>query len=185
MQDADLTPSIDSLPFDLDDFNPDEDVITSELVKPAEAAADRSVARRACLQILYEVDTTDHALRSVLETHLSERPDAFEVRQIIRRIVEGVMANCEPIDAILQEFAPDWPIHQVAVVDRNILRIAVFEYLLQTRITPVPVIINEAVHLAQLFGAENAPGFVHGVLGAITAEENHDLRFTGDEVDSV
>ncbi|MCY3834125.1 MAG: transcription antitermination factor NusB [Chloroflexi bacterium] len=172
-------------PFDLDDFDPEADVITSEVVLPNVGAADRSVARRASLQILYELDTTDHEMVDVLAAHMAERPEAYAVRQIIRRIVGGVMANIEGIDAILQQYAPEWPIDQVAVVDRNILRLAVYEHLLQKRETPIPVLINEAVHLAQLFGADNAHSFVHGVLGAITAESKQNFEIAVNEVDKV
>lgn len=161
---------LDSYPFELEDFDPAVDQISSVLVKPERHAEDRSIARRASLQILYELDTTDHALAPTLEAHLSERPEAYAVRQIIRRYVDGVTQRRQEIDAILQTYAPEWPIDQVAVVDRNILRLAVFEYLVQKRHTPVPVIVNEAVHLAQLFGAEHTHSFVHGVLGAITSE---------------
>ena len=137
------------------------------------------------MQILYELDTTDHDLVDVIAAHMAERPESYSVRQIIRRLVSGVMANREGIDAILQQYAQDWPIDQVAVVDRNILRMAVYEHLLQKRETPIPVIINEAVHLAQLFGADHAHSFVHGVLGAITAESKQTFEIAIDEVDSL
>ena len=169
-------------PFELEDFDPEEDEICSELVEHAVGSADRSIARRASLQILYELDTTDHEKSSVIEVHLAERPEAYGVRQIIRRIVGGVLADRAGIDAILQQYAPEWPINQVAVIDRNILRMALYEHLLQTRQTPVPVIINEAVHLAQLFGADQSHSFVHGVLGAITSEARRDFEFAVDEV---
>ncbi len=176
--------TIDSYPFELNDFDPTVDTITSEIVDPGPSAADRSVARRASLQILYELDTTDHAVADTLEAHLVERPEAYTVRQHIRRFVEGVITNRATIDDILQEYAPEWPVDQVAVIDRNILRLAIFEYLLQKRVTPVPVIINEAVHLAQVFGAEHAHGFVHGVLGAITSELQPQLQWTAEEADT-
>ena len=161
---------MNAYPFDLEDFDPDQDTITSVVVEPAQNSADRSIARRASLQILYELDSTRHPVASVINAHVQERPEAYKVRQIIRRIVEGVYARREAIDLLIQRYAPEWPVEQVAIVDRNILRIAVFEFLLQERITPVPVIINEAVHLAQLFGAENSHSFVHGVLGTITSD---------------
>jgi len=176
---------LNGYPFELDDFDPEADVITSELVMPEIGRADRSVARRASLQILYELDTTDHDMYDVLAAHMAERPEAYAVRQVIRRIVGGVMACRDNIDAILQEYAPEWPIDQVAVVDRNILRMALYEYLLQKRETPIAVIINEAVHLAQLFGADHAHSFVHGVLGAITAEPKQKFEIAVDEVDSL
>ncbi len=172
---------LDGYPFELENFDPDVDQITSEVVQPEQYAADRSIARRASLQILYELDTTDHPLAATLDAHMIERPEAYAVRQIIRRFVAGVIQRRAEIDAILQTYAPDWPIGQVAVVDRNILRLAVFEYLMQKRATPIPVIVNEAVHLAQLFGAEHSHSFVHGVLGAITSEMAPEAELAADE----
>ena len=172
---------LDDYPFELQNFDPAVDQITSELVRLDRHAADRSIARRACLQILYELDTTDHPLAAAMEAHMTARPEAYAVRQIIRRIAAGVRQRRGEIDAILQTYAPDWPIDQVAVVDRNILRLAVYEYLMQTRKTPVPVIVNEAVHLAQLFGAEHSHSFVHGVLGAITNEIEPEANLAADE----
>ncbi len=176
---------LNGFPFELDDFDPEEDEITSEVLRPELGAADRTIARRASLQILYELDSTDHDIGDVLAVHFAERPEAYAARQIIRRIVRGVMANRAALDAILADYAPEWPIDQVAVVDRNILRMAVYEHLLQKRKTPVPVIINEAVHLAQLFGADHSHSFVHGVLGAITAEPKQKFEIAIDEVDSL
>ena len=176
---------IDSYPYELQDFDPAVDSITSELVNLAPSAADRSVARRASLQILYELDTTDHQMAAAMEAHFAERPEAYAVRQHIRRFVEGVLDKRQTIDGILQEFAPEWPVDQVAVIDRNILRLAIYEYLIQQRVTPIPVIINEAVHLAQVFGAENAHGFVHGVLGAITSELAPAREFAAEEAEAL
>ena len=176
---------IDSYPFELSDFDPAVDTITSERVEPIPNSADRSIARRASLQILYELDTTDHALAAAMQAHFAERPESYDVRQLIRRFVEGVTEKRATLDGLIQEFAPEWPVDQVAIIDRNILRIAIYEYLLQKRQTPVPVIINEAVHLAQVFGAENAHGFVHGVLGAITSELAPVLHRPADEVEAL
>ena len=162
---------MEAYPFELRDFDPEVDKVTSEVVAPSASRADRSVARRACLQILYELDSTQHPAPLALESHLTERPDSYRVRQVIRRIVGGVIADRERIDDLIQAYAPDFPVNQIAIIDRNILRIAIFEYLVQQRVTPVPVIVNEAVHLAQVFGAENAHSFVHGVLCAITETE--------------
>ncbi len=179
---------LESYAIELENCDPDEDFIVSETnvtITPCLPAADRSIARRACLQILYELDTTDHDMKDVFEAHFAERPEAYAVRQIIRRIVGGVTLHRDWIDAILQRYAPEWPIDQVAVVDRNILRIAIYEHLLQKRETPIPVIVNEAVHLAQLFGADQSHSFVHGVLGAITSEAKQKFELAVDEVDSV
>ena len=173
--------SVDDYPFALENFDPDEDKMTSVVIEPTLTRTDRSIARRASLQILYELDTSEHPLNRVLEAHIQARPESRAVRRIIAAIVTGVTAHRDAIDERIQQYAPDWPISQVAVVDRNVLRIAVFEYVVQKRKTPIPVIINEAVHLAQIFGAENSYSFVHGVLGAMTADETADERLNDSE----
>lgn len=178
---------LESYAVELDNCDPDEDFFESETmitITPPLPATDRTIARRASLQILYELDTTDHDMKDVLDAHFAERPEAYVVRQVIRRIVRGVIENRQAIDAILQQYAPEWPVDQVAVVDRNILRMAIYEHLLQKRETPIPVIINEAVHLAHLFGADQSHSFVHGVMGAITSEEKQNFELAVDEVDS-
>ncbi len=167
---------IDGLPFELENFDPTVDLISSEVIEPPVGAADRSIARRASLQILYELDATEHSLESALAAHLAARQDAQSVRPIIRRLVRGVVLHRRQIDLILQQYAPEWPVDQVAVVDRNILRLAIYEYLLQKRKTPIAVIVNEAVHLARLFGAEHTQSFVHGVLGALSADLKPEKR---------
>lgn len=175
---------MDQYPFELDNFDPENDEITSEVIEHEMMTTDRSIARRASLQILYEMDTTHHPLGEVLDIHIRERPETSDVRRLITLIVHGVMDNKEMLDTLIQKHAPEWPIDQVAIVDRNILRIATFEFMIQKRHTPIPVIINEAVHLAQVFGAENAHSFIHGVLGAITAGEALDeLNETDSEED--
>jgi len=171
---------MDNYPFELEDFDPEVDEITSEVVEPELDTTDRSVARRASLQILYELDTTQHPLGQVLDTHIRERPESSDVRRLITAIVQGVIGNRKAIDKLIQQYAPEWPIDQVAIIDRNILRIAVFEYVIQRR-APIPVIINEAVHLAMIFGAENTHSFVHGVLGAMTDGEQIDLPQVDDD----
>ena len=173
------------LPLPLMYLQPDDDVdfsITSELVEQELSRTDRSIARRASLQILYELDTTSHSLAAVMASHFYESADSRQVRSVIRRLVQGVLENKLVIDAMLQEYAPEFPINQVAVIDRNILRLAFYEHLMQQRHTPVPVIVNEAVHLARRFGAENAHSFVHGVLGSLTAEAEQTVPSAEPEV---
>lgn len=164
---------MDDYPFELENYDPEIDKITSEVIKHDLVTTDRSIARRASLQVLYELDTTRHPIGEVLNTHIQERPDSSDVRRIITSLVRGVVEHRESLDEFIQRYAPEWPIEQVAVVDRNILRIAVYEYAIQKR-APIPVIINEAVQLAQVFGAENSHGFVHGVLGSIVEDETPD-----------
>ena len=97
------------------------------------------------------------------EAGLSEENAAFA-----QELVNGVIQNKEEIDHNIQNFAPAWPIKQIPVVDRNILRLAIFEILLDNKV-PVKVAINEAVELAKTFGSDNSPRFVNGVLGSVSA----------------
>ena len=134
-------------------------------------AGARRRARALALQALYEVDSVGHDVEGVLsrlldETRLSEENSAF-----VRELVIGVVRDKEKIDLHIQSFAPAWPVEQISVVDRNILRLAIFEILLDDNV-PVKVAINEAVELAKMFGSDNSPKFVNGVLGAISTLAN-------------
>lgn len=152
---------------DLPNFDPNGDeVVNREVIQHDAPSTDRSAARRIALQALYEIDATNHAVGEVLNHHLALNTDPRKVRTYIVHLVQGVMRHHETLDAILQEYAPEWPIHQVAVVDRNILRIALFEMGVDRRI-PVGVAIDEAIELAKLYGAENTPRFINGVLGTV------------------
>ncbi len=128
----------------------------------------RRKARAIALQVLYEVDLAGHDAESALahlvdEGKLSEGNAAFA-----RNLVSGVIQNKEEIDRHIKKFAPAWPIEQISAVDRNILRLAIFEVLLDNDM-PVKVAINEAVELAKMFGSDNSSKFVNGVLGSVSA----------------
>jgi N utilization substance protein B len=90
------------------------------------------------------------------------------------QIVEGVVEYLSHIDKLIARYAPEWPLDQMAVIDRNILRIAIFEFLISEQ-TPVKVAINEAVELAKTYGSDSAPRFVNGVLGTL-ADQLSDLK---------
>ena len=94
---------------------------------------------------------------------LSEENNAF-----VRELVSGVVQHKEKIDLTIKSFAPAWPVEQIPLVDRNILRLAIFEVLLDNKV-PVKVAINEAVELAKHFGSDNSSRFVNGVLGAVSS----------------
>lgn len=150
-----------------DFFDPDSDqVIDKQLIEHEPAATPTSIARRAALQILYELDTVDHAMGDVLNYHLENHPETQSVQRYIRKLVTSVREYAQEMDTVLEAYAPEWPIDQIAVIDRNILRIALYEMGIGTR-TPVKVAIDEAVELAKLFGAEGSTRFVNGVLGAL------------------
>lgn len=159
------------------DFDPDGDeVVNRELIEHEAPATNRSLARRVALQALYEIDTAEHSIGDVLNHHININENRQRVKGYITRLVKGVVQHFDALDTILQKYAPDWPIQQVSVVDRNILRIALYELAVDTR-TPVGVAIDEAIELAKLFGAENTPRFINGVLGAI-ADNLDEVRAT-------
>ena len=131
-------------------------------------AGRRRKARELALQVLYEVDSVGHELEGVLACLLDEGGLSEENGAFTRDLVSGVFQNKEKIDENIRSFAPAWPIEQIAVVDRNILRLAIFEILLDNKV-PVKVAINEAVELAKAFGSDSSPKFINGVLGSVSA----------------
>ncbi len=120
------------------------------------------------LQALYELNSTGHDPEETLSRLLGEADLSPELGQFSQELVRGVLENREPIDAHIQAFAPAWPVEQTPVVDRNILRLAIFEILLDNRV-PVKAAINEAVELAKTFGGDTSPKFINGVLGSVAA----------------
>ncbi len=131
-------------------------------------AGERRKARMLALQALYEVDSVGHEVEEVLTRLLAEGGLSEENSAFARELVSGVVQNKEKIDLNIQGFAPAWPIEQIPVVDRNILRLAIFEILLDNKV-PVKVAINEAVELAKTFGSDNSAKFVNGVLGSVSS----------------
>ena len=131
----------------------------------------RRKARTIALQVLFEVDSVAHDAEQALERLLAEASLPEDGESFVRELVAGVLTNKERIDNMIQIYAPAWPVAQLAAIDRNILRLAMFEILLNNKV-PVKVAINEAVELAKTFGSENAPKFVNGVLGTVSAQAN-------------
>ena len=135
----------------------------------------RTRARSLALQALYEVDITDHPPAEVFKARLEEEPLTDELAEFSRQIIFGVLPLLGILDQIIAEYAPEWPLDQIAAIDRNILRIACWEFASPDGDTPIKVAINEAVELAKLFGSDSAPRFVNGVLGSL-AEHQHEIR---------
>jgi len=131
-------------------------------------AGARRKARALALQALYEVDSVGHEVEGVVNQLLANGGLSEENADFIRELVSGVIQNKEKIDLHIQNLAPAWPLEQIPVIDRNILRLAIFEILLDNK-TPVKVAINEAVELAKTFGSDNSSRFVNGVLGSVSA----------------
>jgi N utilization substance protein B len=130
----------------------------------------RHRARVAALQALFEIDCAAHNPTVVVERRLEETelPEAGAL--FARELVQGVNDHQERLDGLIKRYAPEWPVDQIAIVDRNILRMAIYEILLQDE-TPLKVAINEAVELAKEFGSDSSARFVNGVLGSLVAAE--------------
>jgi len=118
------------------------------------------------MQVLYEADAGSREPMTVLERRIEEDPLSPSAEVFGRTLIEGVLVNQEEIDKIITTFAPSWPVSQMAIVDRNILRVAIYEMILSEQ-TPPKVAINEAVELAKAFGSDSSPKFVNGVLGSV------------------
>src|SRR5512136_167930 len=131
----------------------------------------RTKARSVALQVLYEIDLTGHLPGDALSARLEDDPLEANLADFTSQIIYGVYPLIEKLDNFIAQHAPEWPLDQVAVVDRNILRIALWEFAV-AGCTPVKVAINEAIELAKLFGSDSTPRFVNGVLGALANRQN-------------
>ena len=129
----------------------------------------RSRSRMVALQALFEVDCVGHDPQVVLEHRLAESDLPPNGRAFVRILVEGVLEYIDGLDRLIAKYAPEWPIDQMAIIDRNILRIAMYE-IATSEHTPVKVAINEAVELAKSFGSGSSRRFVNGVLGSFVTE---------------
>lgn len=134
----------------------------------------RTRARSLALQVLYEVDIANHPPADILRSRLEESPLSNELSDFARQIIFGVLPLTHSLDHLIAKYAPEWPLDQIAAIDRNILRIALWEFAVLQE-TPIKVAINEAVELAKLFGSDSAPRFVNGVLGAL-ADHQHEIQ---------
>jgi len=136
----------------------------------------RTRARGIALQALYEIDLVGHAPAQVLQERMLDEPQTEVLAEFTRQILFGVLPLRELLDTVLARYAPEWPLDQIAAVDRNILRIAAWEFA-RKQGTPIKVAINEAVELAKTFGSDSAPRFVNGVLGSLADHENEVVQF--------
>ncbi len=135
--------------------------------------ASRHLARSVVMQSLYEWDFYDKVkdLIAILERNIDEFAPGIEDNEFIYQLLTGIIKNMPAIDKIIEKAAPEWPIQQISIVDRNVLRIGLYELLYEDR-TEVPpkVAINEAIELAKSFGGENSGKFINGVLGTVYKE---------------
>ena len=129
----------------------------------------RHQARALALQALYEIDHTGHKAEEVMNNLLLEKVLDEEHAGFARGLVTGVLQHQKDIDGKIKTLAPAWPLPQMSAIDRNILRLAIFEILIDNdNSVPVKVAINEAVELAKDFGSDSSPKFVNGVLGSVS-----------------
>lgn len=163
--------ALNDLPIEIPDLQPGDEV-TREVIPHNDAANERSLARRLALQALYEIDSSRHDVGTVINAQMRnyDPPVARPVANYIRRLVLGVIEHSDKIDIILHQYASEFPLAQIAIIDRNILRIAALEFAILGT-TPIGVAIDEAVELAKLFGAEGSPRFVNGVLGTLADDK--------------
>ncbi len=125
--------------------------------------------------MLFEIDMTNHPLNQVLERRLEDEALNADGTHFLHHLVMGVWEHRSYLDTVIAEAAPNWPIAQMPGIDKAILRIALFELLVDhVEQTPMKAVINEAVELAKNFGSDNSSRFVNGVLGTIVGRENHE-----------
>ncbi len=136
----------------------------------------RTRARGIALQALYEIDLVDHSPVPVLQERLEEEKLSDDLAEFSRQILFGILPMRKKLDQVIARYAPEWPLDQIAPIDRNILRIAAWEFTVQRK-TPVKVAINEAVELAKEYGSDSAPRFVNGVLGSLAEHQNEIVQF--------
>ncbi len=134
-------------------------------------ASNRHLGRIVALQSLYEYEFRTQSedpsvdINEILERNLERYETAIEDKSFVSNLVDGVIAAQPDLDKLIQPIAPDWPIEQVARIDRSILRIGLYELLHLQDLIPPKVAINEAVELAKAFGSDNSSKFINGVLG--------------------
>lgn len=137
--------------------------------------ANRHLSRTIAMQSLFEWDFNNQTaeLKPIVQTHIREFAHEVDETDFIYELAEGVKNNLSAIDGIITKHAPEWPMDQIPPVDRNVLRIGVFELMFLKQVPP-KVAINEAVELAKSFGGESSGKFVNGVLGTLYKELGHE-----------
>jgi len=125
------------------------------------------------MQSLYEWDFSGKKLNleEVVERNLKEFGPGLEDQTFVWQLVTGVIKNLQKLDQIIEKAAPEWPINQITIVDRNVLRLGLYELLFGSKEeVPPKVAINEAIELAKSFGGESSGKFINGVLGTVFKE---------------
>jgi N utilization substance protein B len=129
----------------------------------------RRKARIAALQALYELDCTRHKAEDTSARLRARETLTQEALDFSEELVKGVLQHKSELDALIRRFAPVFPIEQMSIVDKSILRLAIFEILFSDK-TPLKVAINEAIELAKDFGSDSSPRLINGILGSVTTK---------------
>lgn len=143
-------------------------------------ASNRHLGRIIALQTLYEYEFRQDCedkkldLSEILARNIERYSDTVDDVAFIKKVVNGVHTHQQKLDDTLQPIAPDWPLSQIARMDRAVLRVGAFELLYNSDAVPAKVAINEAVELAKSFGGENSSKFINGVLGTLLKQQNGD-----------
>lgn len=134
--------------------------------------SNRHLARTIAMQSLYEWDfkgKNNDELAIIIKHNLKEFAPDFDDKGFAKSIIKGVIDHLDTINALITKYAPEWPLEQITIVDRNVLRIGIQELKFSPEIPP-KVAINEAIELAKTFGGESSGKFINGVLGTIYKE---------------
>jgi len=136
--------------------------------------ASRHLSRSIAMQSLYEWDfggLKPDLLEKIVERNIEEFGPGLEDKDFVWELINGVVLHLKDIDKIIEKAAPEWPLDQITVVDRNVLRIGLYELLFSNKEeVPPKVAINEAIELAKSFGGESSGRFINGVLGTVYNE---------------
>ncbi len=143
--------------------------------------SNRHLSRTIAMQTLYEWDFNHRSqkLLDLINDNTKQYAEGLEETNFIEQLVRGVTKNLPEIDAKIEKYAPEWPIDKITIIDRNVLRLGLYELFFETEKVPPKVIINEAIEMAKTFGGSSSGKFVNGVLGAVY----HDLESNKDERD--
>ena len=165
-QASEQAPTATAEPIEIKRESTEKSAANSTPKKHRNFVKQRRQVRKLALQALFEIDATEHTVGFVLDHRLEYAALDKSGEEFLRLLVSGVFRNLDVLNDMVRKFAPEWPVEQLAIIDRNILRLALFEVSSKAIDTPPKVVINEAVELAKLFGGDSTPRFVNGVLGA-------------------
>lgn len=141
----------------------------------------RHLSRIISMQSIYEWDFRPELdIKKIIKRNIENFKEDCD-KEFIQEIINGITKNLKQIDRIIGQSAPEWPVEQIAVIDKTILRIAVYELIFKKEVPP-KVVINEAVELAKSYGSENSSKFVNGVLGTLFRKDERYQKEGGEEI---